>query len=178
MAESKQPTSQELPEGKSIYAYINQFNWSSNEEIISRFNEWENMKPSQLALLGQPLLNYKEELMKRNLAHVARAKVNIVVPTAFSRIAMSYDVPILNANQFISETGNIMSQGESFAIIWQVMKDGRVRLSFRSAENGEDVSIIAANIGEKGGGHKHAAGSRFNSLEDMLSVITIYENTQ
>lgn len=165
-----------LPDGQSIHTLLSQFNWKTNKEIIKRFNEWENMNPGKLAALGTPLLGYKNDLMERNLAHIARAKVSVVTPTEFSRMVMEYDVPILNANQFISETGNIMAQGEPFALIWQVMNDGRVRMSLRSDENGEDVSKIAGNMGEQGGGHVHAAGTRFESLSEMLEAISIYAN--
>jgi len=164
-----------MPEGESIHVYLSQFNWSSNEEIIGLFNTWENVSPGHLAAMGKPLVDYKNQLMGRNLSHIARAKVYVVLPTEFSRIAMTYDVPILNANQFISETGNVMAQGEPFAVIWQVMNDCKIRLSLRSDDNGEDVSIIATHLGIKGGGHKHAAGLRFDSMQDMLEVITMYE---
>ncbi len=165
-----------LPDGPSIHTYLSQFNWYNNEEIIERFNEWEHMNPGQFAALGKPLLDYRNKLMDRNLAHVTRAKVEVVLPTEFSRIAVTYDVPILNTNQFISETGNIMAQGEPFAILWQVMKDGRVRLSLRSDEDGEDVSFISANLGKNGGGHVHAGGTRFDNIQEMLDVITMYSD--
>lgn len=167
-----------LPEGPSIHTFLSQFNWKTNEEILDHFNEWEHMNHGQFAALGKPLLDYKNDLMERNLAHIARAKVYVVIPTEFSRIAMTYDVPILNANQFISETGNIMAQGEPFAMIWQVMRDGCVRVSLRSDDNGEDVSVIGTNLGVKGGGHEHAAGLRFDSLQDMMEVVEIYENNK
>lgn len=165
-----------LPNGQSIHTLLSQFNWKTNEEIISKFNEFEQLTADQLAALGAPLVLYKEDLMERNLAHIARAKVDVVTPTAFSRMVTTYDVPILNANQFISETGNIMAQGEDFALIWQVMGDSRVRVSLRSDENGLDVSKIAAVLGEQGGGHVHAAGTRFENIESMLEAIRIYEN--
>jgi oligoribonuclease NrnB/cAMP/cGMP phosphodiesterase (DHH superfamily) len=166
-----------LPEGQSIHTLLSQFNWNTEDEIINKFNEWETMNPGQLAALGTPLVNYKTDLMERNMAHIARAKVRIVSPTEFSRIETTYDVPILNANQFISETGNIMAQGEDFALIWQVMGDGRVRMSLRSDDNGFDVSSIAKHLGEQGGGHIHAAGTRFDSIEVMLESIQIYKNS-
>jgi len=164
-----------LPDGPSIHTYIGQFNWKNNEEIIALFNQWENLTGPELNELGKPLLSYKNDLVKRNLSQVSRAKISIIVRTQFSRIEQIYDVPMLNANHFISETGNIMAAGEPFAVLWQVMKDGLVRLSLRSDENGEDVSIIAGNLGEKGGGHMRAAGTRFSSIEEMLEFIEFYE---
>ena len=167
-----------LPEGQSIHTLLSQFNWKNNEEIIENFNKWEKMNPGQLAALGTPLLAYKNDLMERNLAHIARAKVDVVEPTAHSRMVTTYDVPILNANQFISETGNIMAQGEDFALIWQVMGDGRIRVSLRSEDNGADVSKIAQHLGKQGGGHVHAAGTRFDNINEMLEVIKIYPNNK
>jgi len=163
-----------LPNGQSIHTFLSQFNWKNNEEIIDLFNEWENKSPGWFAAKGTPLLAYKNDLMERNLAHIGRAKISVLTPTEFSRMVITYDVPIVNANQFISETGNIMAQGEPFAILWQVMGDGCVRISLRSDKNGEDVGKLAGLIGEQGGGHVHAAGTRFESLAAMLEDIEIY----
>lgn len=57
---------------------------------------------------------------------------------------------------YSSESGNILSQGEPFAITYYDTKDGR-NFSLRSQKGGGvDVSEIAKSFG--GGGHKNAAG--------------------
>lgn len=68
-----------------------------------------------------------------------------------------YDVPAINANYiFASEAGNILSEGEYFAAIYNDSGEER-RFSLRSKEGGGiDVALIAQKYG--GGGHKHAAG--------------------
>jgi len=160
-----------MPDGASIHTYLSQFNWRSKQLIIDRFNAFEKMTPGHMAAKGAPLYEFKMHLMSRNLKQVGRAKVSVVLPTEFSRMVTTYIVPILNANQFISETGNLMAQGESFAIIWQVMKNGTVRLSLRSDDDGADVSLITRHLGDGGGGLMRASGTRFDSVNDMLEAI-------
>ena len=67
-----------------------------------------------------------------------------------------YDVPVLNApSAYVSDAGNIMSQGEAFAACYWDHPQGR-SFSLRSSESGVDVSEIARQYG--GGGHVKAAG--------------------
>ncbi len=160
-----------LPDGSSIHTYLGQFNWNNKQFIIDRFNEFEKMTPGHLAAKGTPLLEFKNDLIDRNLKQVGRAKVKVVLPTEFSRMVTTYNVPILNTNHFISEIGNIMAEDESFAIIWQVMKNGTVRISLRSDDGGADVSYIAQHLGSGGGGHVRASGTHFDSVNDMLEAI-------
>lgn len=160
-----------LPDSASIHTYLGQFNWKNRQLIIDRFNAFEKMSPGHMAAKGAPLLEFKNHLISRNMKQIGRAKVSVALPTEFSRTMTTYNVPILNANQFISETGNIMCEGESFAIIWQVMKNGTVRISLRSDDDGTDVSLIAQHLGYGGGGHVRSSGTRFGSVNDMLEVI-------
>lgn len=67
-----------------------------------------------------------------------------------------YDVPVLNAPSiFVSDAGNILSEGEPFAACYWDHANGR-SFSLRSKKNGADVSEIAKQYG--GGGHVNAAG--------------------
>lgn len=159
----------ELPEGSAIHTYLSQFNWKNNKTIIETFEKISTFSPGQLAALGTPLVEFRDSLVAKNLTNVGRAKVKI------SR-SEQYDVPILNTNNFISETGAKMAVDEPFAILWYVSKNGNVCVSFRSNENGGvDVQDIAQKIGEKGGGHKHAAGTRFINLERFQRIVVIYD---
>lgn len=70
-----------------------------------------------------------------------------------------YDVPAVNApGMYASEGGNILSAGEPFAAVYQIM-DGKLNVSLRARGDepqAVDVSVIASKFG--GGGHKNAAG--------------------
>jgi uncharacterized protein len=67
-----------------------------------------------------------------------------------------YDVPVLNASSiFVSDAGNILSEGEPFAACYWDHANGR-SFSLRSKKNGADVSEVAKQYG--GGGHVNAAG--------------------
>ena len=74
-----------------------------------------------------------------------------------------FNVPTLNAPYFYSsDAGHMMGKGEPFAACYWDTPDGRV-YSLRSDEQGQDVSLIAAQFG--GGGHKHAAGFKLRADE-------------
>lgn len=67
-----------------------------------------------------------------------------------------YDVPVLNApSAYVSDAGNILSNGEAFAACYWDHPGGR-SFSLRSGEDGIDVSEVAKKYG--GGGHLKAAG--------------------
>ena len=81
-----------------------------------------------------------------------------IAAAAYRDEIAGYDVPVLNAPYFwSSDAGHIMGEGEPFAACYWDTPEGRV-YSLRSADDGLDVSEIAALFG--GGGHKHAAGYR------------------
>lgn len=149
----------ELPDGPSIHVFFSQFNWKSNDNIIATFDKLEKLSPGQLAAKGTPLVHYRDQLIDRQITQVGRA------------IVLAYNVPILNGNHFISETGHIMAKGELFAVIWQQTKEGSIRMSLRSDEKGLDVQEIAGRIGKKGGGHIHAAGTSFPNYDTMLRQV-------
>ncbi len=148
-----------LPDGTSIHTFLSQFNWNKMEEIINRFNRFEKMTPGHLAAAGTPLVEYRASLIERNMSQVGRAEV------------LGFNIPILNANQFISETGNEMCPDEPFALIWQFTKNGMVRVSLRSTIDGENVMRIAQKLGHDGGGHDLAAGTSFKNLNEMLKQV-------
>jgi len=86
---------------------------------------------------------------------------------AYTGVIAGYEVPMLNAPYFwSSDAGHIMGKGKPFAACYWDNPQGRV-YSLRSAEDGLDVSEIAAKFG--GGGHKHAAGFRlaFNDFHKL-----------
>lgn len=83
--------------------------------------------------------------------------VNELIKSGQHRIKVDgHDVPALNVPYiFASDAGNIMAQGEKFAVCYTVHGD-KVSFSLRSTDQGLDVSKIAAKFG--GGGHRNAAG--------------------
>ncbi|WP_417491850.1 phosphohydrolase [Maricaulis sp.] len=71
-------------------------------------------------------------------------------------VIAGHDVPVLNVPYTLSsDAGHLLSKGEPFAACYWDSATHRV-FSLRSAEDGLDVSAIAAQFG--GGGHEHAAG--------------------
>jgi len=74
-------------------------------------------------------------------------------------------VPAINLPYvFASDAGNLLAEGAPFAAVYYY--DGKAwNFSLRSKEGCADVSEIASLYG--GGGHKHAAGFRVKSLEEL-----------
>jgi hypothetical protein len=64
-----------------------------------------------------------------------------------------------------SDSGNLMALDAPFAATWWADAVGWFNFSLRSVEGGYDVSDVAKAYG--GGGHKHAAGFRVKSLEEL-----------
>ena len=64
-----------------------------------------------------------------------------------------------------SDAANLMAEGQPFAASYYQDADGNFVFSLRSREDGADVSEVAKRYG--GGGHKHAAGFRVTSLEEL-----------
>jgi uncharacterized protein len=64
-----------------------------------------------------------------------------------------------------SDAGNLMALDAPFAATWWADAAGWFNFSLRSFEGGYDVSDVAKTYG--GGGHKHAAGFRVKSLEEL-----------
>lgn len=91
-------------------------------------------------------------LMRKHMKDIEE----LIATAAVRKVVLGTEVPVLNCPYFhSSEAGNVMAQGEAFAVCYYDAKEGR-RFSLRSAADGVDVSAIAKRYG--GGGHFHAAG--------------------
>lgn len=83
----------------------------------------------------------------------------------FDSLIPSRVVPAVNLPYTLaSDAGNLLAQGAPFAAVYYQDRDG-YQFSLRSVEGGMDVSEVAVKYG--GGGHKHAAGFRIRSLEEL-----------
>lgn len=93
---------------------------------------------------GQTILTYQKIQIEQDAKQARKVRVNGEVGLA------------VNATQNISELGHhLCSISKTFALIWYMGADGKIKCSLRS-ENDFDVSAIAKSFG--GGGHKNAAG--------------------
>lgn len=154
---------------ETVHCYLSQFNWNNKNNIIDIFEKLSVLNLDDLKKLGEPVYEYKKNLIQKSIGQIGRAKITINETI--------YDVPCLNTDHFTSELGYHMysKKDEPFAFVWRVQNDGSVRVSLRSSDKGEDVSIIAQNLGNGGGGHIRASGTTFKSMYDMLKVIKFYE---
>lgn len=100
--------------------------------------------------------------------HIKDVK-DLIASSAYRMMIAGYDVPVLNVPYiFSSDAGHIMGKDEPFAVCYSDKATSR-SFSLRSAQDGVDVSEIAALFG--GGGHKHAAGFGL-AFEDLPLLIT------
>ncbi|HDS1834351.1 TPA: hypothetical protein QEM98_000436 [Stenotrophomonas maltophilia] len=80
-------------------------------------------------------------------------------------VIAGYDVPVASLPYTLtSDAGHLMAQGEPFAACYWDTNEGRC-FSLRAADEGMDVSVIAALFG--GGGHAKAAGFRVPRDHDL-----------
>lgn len=142
------------------------FNMDGTREIQAclfsypyEFDLWEKLLYKDLRILREE----GEAIERKHFKDI-----NELIKSASFRMQIAgYDVPVLNAPYFLSsDAGHIMGENENFAACYWDTPEGRI-FSLRSADNGLDVSEIAAKYG--GGGHKHAAGFRIN-IDRMCSI--------
>ena len=101
------------------------------------------------------------EELKQEGASILRAQqqqVNRIAKNAYETEIAGYKVLIVNSSSYASEVGNYLATGRPFSVVWFEDSKGDKVLSFRSKEDGVDVSEIAKLYG--GGGHKHSLGAR------------------
>lgn len=97
-------------------------------------------------------------IRKNNLRQIRE----FIAVAAHETTIAGYRVITVNAPyQWSSTIGDILDEGEPFVASYYDTAKGRI-YSLRSAEDGVDVSEIAAKLG--GGGHKHAAGFRIDFI--------------
>lgn len=135
-----------------------------NSEEFS-FEKWQHYMDT-----FSSLLICAEGMMKFFLRQVEIAKGHAKdLYWIYSNLNMSrpkeFNIKIVNAPYFMaSELGNQLAKSCDFAIIWSLANDGSVLCSLRSQKDrGADVSEVAGWFG--GGGHKNAAGCKFDSLQ-------------
>ena len=107
-----------------------------------------------------------------NSAEVRRVRV-AYVGTCDSHCVEEGGVACVQDSRFELAKDAEMAHDEPFAIIWQITKDGTVRISLRSDKNGMNVGELSGQLGNKGGGHANAAGTTFDSFTAMTEQIEI-----
>lgn len=107
---------------------------------------------SKVKVMGEGILQYKNNLIASLMKN--QHELNILGDT----------VPAVNIAFFQSEIASELAKSAKYAAAYYF--DGEsYRFSLRSAPDGSDVSLVAANFG--GGGHKNASGFRVKSLTEL-----------
>lgn len=113
-----------------------------------RFEVWDELMQAPVFELYQQGMCIERKHHKDVAELVAVAKRQMVIG--------HYEVPVASLPYTLaSDAGHLMAQGEPFAACYYDKAGGRV-FSLRSADDGVDVSEVAALYG--GGGHARAAG--------------------
>lgn len=108
--------------------------------------------------------NHELELLRRDGEAIERKvqkDVAMLIEAGVRHMVIGgYNVPVINASSaYVSDAGNILSQGEPFAACYWDHPDGR-SFSLRSRDDDGVYGVNVADVAKKygGGGHKHAAG--------------------
>jgi oligoribonuclease NrnB/cAMP/cGMP phosphodiesterase (DHH superfamily) len=108
------------------------------------------VSPQTMTKEGEAIERYRQILIEQHLRHARDVFV------------LGHLVPAVEctASDIISDVVGRLAIGKPFAMSWCPTEGGKMLCSFRSDEDGEDVSEIAKVFG--GGGHKNSAGCRVN----------------
>lgn len=117
----------------------------------------------------QELLTEGHAIERKHMKDVKELIAKLQHERYFRRVSPGLldDIPCANLPYTMaSDAAGLMAENAPFAATYYQDAEGFYVFSLRSrAEDGADVSQIATQYG--GGGHKHAAGFRIKSLEDL-----------
>ena len=139
-----------LPHARAISAALDTIGFSFREwDIAAR--HFENQKQfGRYVHAGSVILNYQQTLVHKMLAGARSGTLGRT------------KLHILNSPVLESELGNALAQKKpGGALIWSEQKS-RIRVSLRSRGN-VNVAALARRYG--GGGHKYAAGFKFDAAK-------------
>ena len=89
-------------------------------------------------------------IAQQQAVEIAKGSVQYLTVAGHGRI------PVVNSCLYQSEIGSELARTHPFSLVWYLDRDGMVRHSLRSTDEGLDVGRIARIWG--GGGHRKAAG--------------------
>jgi len=155
-----------LPNSKIITEGIYSFLLIGNFNLWTEFIENEEKYLKKCEKLGRVLIDIKE---KRNAILVDQGKIIKI---------NKLNVFIINTTENISDLGsyicNLVNDNGGYmvdyALIWRYsMLEEKFYVSLRSrSESDIDVSKLAKDFSNNGGGHKHAAGFSCSNIFDIL----------
>jgi len=118
--------------------------------IAERMDTEEGLE--SLRVQGRNLEKYRDAMIER----VEKQVYETLVKVTLGGEEKEFKIQCLNSPLFQSEIGHNLCNGYPFSLVWSKLAEGEYRCSFRSTDEGEDVSAIARCFG--GGGHRNAAG--------------------
>lgn len=124
------------------------------------FDTWDYLAETDLRelVLEGSAIDRKHQKDIRHLVETTRREMMIG----------GHTVPVANLPPTMaSDAGGLMAKGEPFAACYWDTADAR-QFSLRSTDEGEDVSVIAAQYG--GGGHRNAAGFKVSFDHALASA--------
>lgn len=154
----------EYAETETVTAAL--YSYPADIEVMYNFLSAGKTQLDQLRHEGKALVRARQKEIELTI----KSGLNF---TQWDHEGIVYTVPILNCSPGISsEVGNILAKDHPFAVMWFAFKD-YCEWSLRSAKENPchvDVSKIAILHG--GGGHKHAAGFKTESLRPSNDLFS------
>tara|TARA_B100000700_G_C15012961_1_gene841904 strand:- start:1139 stop:1981 length:843 start_codon:yes stop_codon:yes gene_type:complete len=124
-------------------------NW---DNLHSFLDAEESVRWKRVKTMGEGILQYKKNLIKS------------LMRNSYEISILNKTIPVINTPFFQSEIAAELALTADYAAAYYFDGEG-YKFSLRSKEDGDDVSLIAANFG--GGGHKNASGFRISCLSQL-----------
>ncbi len=147
-------------------------------EAIAQGSAIEQFCQNEIEWLAQSSLRMPAQLRGDPVDALQALRHGQAVLTDGDQTWLSIPGIAINTNAlFASELGNTLAeQSGSYALIWQLSRNGEVKASLRSKGKALDVSEIATRYG--GGGHPNAAGFRMPAGKFFSEVLNTSLNPE
>lgn len=142
-----------------IESLAEELRWSMENE-----SDWLETRRKQ----GEAILSVIESQVRKSYSRVLNIETEDGV-----------EIRVVNSTENASELGNTLCEESdntpnAIAWIYSIQRDWSIKCSLRSIEGGQ---ITAREIAERfgGGGHDHAAGCRFENVEEFRKAVESFQ---
>lgn len=134
------------------------------------FESWDNLDFQLEAHFGYTITK-GEQMIK-----VEENTINQIIETSLRVASIPFlninNIAVVNSGVLISDCLNKLCKDNKYscAMAWSMSNDGSIKVSLRSLDHLEDVSVIAKALG--GGGHRNASAFSIPNINKFLEIVS------